>query len=528
MFKNESDVVAKKAKKRYEVLAKQKSPHTPTKIEPMSPEDVSTTTLAYDWLPQTSCTRLVPDTRYPTPESMTRKIEPSIEDQALGFFIGNYVAQPTFVPRGQFEWVTEMLAQPFTDGILRHSVNAASLAGFANATKSPAIMQQAQAAYVSALHLTNKALTVKESAVKDSTLISVIMLGMYENFVFQDRRDLSAWEKHVNGACALLKLRGTEQFRSDLGRRLFHQFYGVIMLVALETGKPVHQGIHDLYRTMTLTSDYTVHGRAWTTRLVDVMHTSIDLNRDQTTDPRTMVTAALNLDHEIEEIKVLMPHVWDFEEVRLEQPSEHLHGELYHVYLDPWIAQMWNAVKSCRLCLYKIIRENVNKGWLQYNPPVFSREEYESIKKNAEEITRSTAAAIVASVPQIVGMIPWIDLEVARHRMSDPKVAIPSPTNRICPPGTFTDVARSTHMLHLVWPLYAAAGLDLMSTEMRQWSIDILHFIALRIGSRQAVLLAEELKQVQRSGIFTTPYADHTSVLTPSYPQMGRIISEDV
>jgi hypothetical protein len=179
MFKNESDVVAKKAEKRYEVLARQKALPSPTKKEPITPEPIISETweLNYDWLRQQNSIHVVPNTRYPTPESMTREIVPSIEDQALGFFIGNYVAQPTFVPRGQFEWVTELLAQPATEEILRHSVNAACLAGFANATKNPIIMQQAQAAYVSALHLTNDALRVKESAVKDSTLISVIMLG---------------------------------------------------------------------------------------------------------------------------------------------------------------------------------------------------------------------------------------------------------------------------------------------------------------------------------------------------------------
>ncbi|EAT89125.2 hypothetical protein SNOG_03920 [Parastagonospora nodorum SN15] len=456
MFKNESDVVAKKAEKRYEVLAKQNAPPSSTKKEPLLPE--RTTSEAWEsnfgWLNQNGSTHVV-HTRYPTPESMIREIVPSIEDQALGFFIGNYVAQPTFVPRGQFEWVTELLAQPVTEDILRHSVNAATLAGFANATKSPSIMKQAQTA------------------------------------------------------------------------RLFHQFYGVIMLVALETGRPVHQGIHDLYQIMTPTSDYSIHGRAWTTRLVDVMHAGINLNRDNDADPKTMVIAAMNLDREIDEINALMPSVWDFEVVHLEQSSEHLHGKVYHIYLDPWIAQMWNNVKSCRLCLFKIVRENLNKGWAQHDPPLFTQNEYEAVKSTAEEISRCTVAEIVASVPQIIGMVPFPDVDTARRRASDPNIDVTSPAHKIRPPGTFIDATRSTHMLHLIWPLYAAAGLDLVTSEMRQWSIEILHYIALRLGNRQAVVLADELKEVQRTGIFTTPYADRTAVPTSPYNRLGRIITEE-
>lgn len=549
MFKNESDVVAKKAEKRYEVLAKQKPSSSSTKKEPITPENIISESweFSYVWSPQSSSTQVVPYSRYPTPESMTREIVPSIEDQALGFFIGNYIAQPTLVPRGQFEWVTELLAQPVTEDILRHSVNAATLAGFANATKNPIIMQQAQTAYLSALRLTNNALGVKEEAIKDSTLISVIMLGtsislqnlheiianlvhrrvgMYENFVFQDRRSISAWAKHVDGACALLNLRGKEQFKSSLGRRLFHQFYGVIMLVALETGRPVHQGMHDLYRVMTPTSDYSIHGRAWTTRLIDVMHTGIDLNRDQKTDPKTMVAAAMDLTREMDEIRTLMPSVWDFETVYLEKPSEHLYGNMYHIYLDPWIAQMWNNVKSCRLCLLKIIRENLTKGWT-HDPPLFSKEEYESIKTMAEETTLTTAAAVVASVPQITGMIPFPDLNTATRRASDPNVGILSSVYKLRPLGTFINVAQSTHIVHLIWPLYAAGGLDLMSYEMRNWVIEILYYVALRIGNRQAVVLADELKEIQRTGIFTTPFADRTAVPIPSLTQIGKVVADE-
>jgi hypothetical protein len=517
MFKNESDVVAKKAEKRYEALAKQKFPVSSTKKEPVTPDSDSAETwdFTHDW-PRSSASnaQIVPYTRYPTPESMTREVVPSIEDQALGFFIGNYVAQPSFVPRGQFEWVTELLGKSAPEEILRHSVTAASLAGFANATKNTVIMQQAQAAYGSALRLTNNALRVTETAVKDSTLISVILLGLYENFLFRDRRSIQGWVKHVDGACALLNLRGKQQFESDVGRRLFHQFYGVILLVALETGKPVHPGMHDLYRAMTPSSDYSIHGRA-SIRLIGVLHSSIQLNQDQETEPRTMVHSAMNLDRELNEINEHMPSIWNYETVLLEQPSPHLYGNMYRIYLDPWIAQMWNNINSCRICLFKIIRENLNKGRTQYDPPLFSKEEYDSIRASAEATSRATAAAIVASVPQITGMIPFPDPETAKRRATEPNNAEPSPIYEVCPHGTYITTKLSTHMVHLIWPLYAAGGLDLMSSEMRQWTIDILHYVALRIGNRQAVVLADELKTIERTGVFTTPFADRTARSLP-------------
>lgn len=504
MFRNESDVVAKKAEKRYEELAKQKEPTASNRKEQQG--------LGYDgsdWVaftndpsyPPRSSTHMVPWTRYPTPESMTLEIVPSIEEQAQGFFFANYVAQPSIVPRGQFEWVTELLARPDTEDILRRSVNATSLAGLANATKSPAIMQKAQAAYVDALRVTNSALRVKETAVKDSTLIAVIMLGMYENMVSQGKQSIHAWAKHVAGACALLNLRGKDQFKSELARRIFHQFYGVVLLVALETGTLVHEGMRDLYEALTPSSSYEVHGRQFTTKVVNVMYDAINLNQDKHSDPVTMVNTALKIDRELDIIKALMPSIWHYETITLGQPSEYHFGDTYHVYVDPWIAQMWNNLRSCRMYLYKILRDNVARGCEAYNPPLFSVDEIKPQKESAEQVMRATAAGVIASVPQITGMIPFPSPQSPKPR--DPTSSGPmrqEPRYTLHPPGTFLDPAKSTGMVHLIWPLYAAGQSDLSSPEMRQWCIEMLHTIALRIGTRQAVVLAEDLKDIQRSG----------------------------
>lgn len=513
MFRNESEGVARKAEKRYETLKKQMPPAA-SRRKQVPPSDLDFADMwafDQDWLlPQTS-THIVSETcmEYPSPESLSRQIVPSIEDQALGFFIGNYVAQPTIVPRGQFEWVPELLSQPNPEVILRISINAASLAAFANATKSPDIMRKAQAAYGNALRMTNNALRVQETAIKDSTLISVIMLGTYENSFYQDKDSAQAWARHVDGASALLNLRGKEQFQTGLGRRIFHQFYGVILLVALEMGKPVHPGMYELYQNLNPMADYSVHGRSWTTRMVNILHDAIDVNQDRSSDPRVMVSTALGIDCELDKMKEKMPHVWDFETIQIES-SEHLYGDTYHVYLDPWIAQMWNNIKICRMNLYRIIRENLIRGQTHFHPPVFSQEEYNSISANAEKIVRSTMVDIVASVPQITGMIPFADLTTARRRASDPSLVETLPIFTIQPPGTYLDPSQSTQMVHLIWPLYAVGRTDLATTQLRQWCIDMLQYLALRIGTRQAVVLAEELKEMQRIGSPAETYLDNT------------------
>lgn len=513
MFKNESDVVAKKAEKRYEELAKQKAPM-------VKHADSRTWICHDDWPPPRSNTICVPDTWYPTPESMVLEIAPSIEDHALGFFVGNYVAQPTFVPRGQFEWITEALACPNSDTILRTSVDAACMAAFANATKSPAIMKKAQAAYGSALRMTNNVLRIKEMAVKDSTLISVIMLGMYENFVFQDDVSIQAWQRHVDGACALFKLRGNGQFQSSLGRRIYHQFFGTIMLVAFQTGTPVHEGMRDMYNTMTTMADYGVVGRPCT-KLIQLLHDIININHSGKTDPRSIVDKALDMSRELEEVKLSMPGLWHREVLHLKQASPHLYGNTYHMYLDPWIAQMWNNLNSCQLYLYTVLRENLIKCDALFDPPLFTNDEYDTIMASTVSMIHETTATIVASVPQITGMVPFPAAPAAKLRDKHAKPSKTISHHVLHPPGTLLDPTKSNHLVHLIWPLYGAAQSDEASPEMREWTIGMLHFIALRIGTRQAIVLANELRKIQQTGFSSVSFVDRTTLRLPSRSRTG-------
>lgn len=504
MFKDETAVVAKKAEKKYEALAMQIPQQGSVSRRKQSPPLSSCEQSPIVWSDadfRTSDSYVPFD--YPSPESMTMEITPSIEDQAFGFFISNHVSMPTQVPRGQYEWVLEALNQPGCEQVLRDSVNAASLAGLANTTKNPVIMAKAHTAYGSALRMTNKALRAKETAVKDSTLISVIMLGLYENFVFHDKRSIQAWAKHVKGACALLNLRGKEQFDSNIGRRMFHNIFGIIMLVCLEADQAVPYGIQELYDHGNQTSDYAVHGRQWTTRLTTFMHNAINLNKDVKSDPITLVTTAVKLDRELDRIKALMPAIWRYETVQLQQPSEHAYGAFYHIYMDSWIAQMWNNLRSCRMYLYRVIREQLWKG-SACKPPLFSKEEVAPQMEAAENVIRITIAAICASAPQLTGMIdfPRWPAPNAKGSGLGSQPEAPNTTDPrflIHPPGTFLDPSKPTGMHHLIWPLYAAGTSDLSSSDMIQWVIDMLYYIALRIGTRQAVVLAESLKETQKS-----------------------------
>ena len=62
------------------------------------------------------------------------------------------------------------------------SIDAVSLAYLSHQAYSNVALSTAREKYVSALHMTNKALQSPEVAVKDSTLLASLLLDLFEKF----------------------------------------------------------------------------------------------------------------------------------------------------------------------------------------------------------------------------------------------------------------------------------------------------------------------------------------------------------
>lgn len=83
------------------------------------------------------------------------------------------------------------------------------------------ILPIAYKTYSTAIASLNAALATPATSARDGTLLSVLLLGLFEAVLFRGRQSPTSWTAHTHGALALLKLRGAEQFKTDLGRRLF-------------------------------------------------------------------------------------------------------------------------------------------------------------------------------------------------------------------------------------------------------------------------------------------------------------------
>jgi hypothetical protein len=91
-----------------------------------------------------------------------------------------------------------------------------------------------------------------ESAKKDSTLVSILLLSQVEALDCYTSRSLAAWENHVKGAAAIIQLRGAEKLRAPLEIRLFIQATSSLFICCIKNRIHLPSHLFDLKETAAL------------------------------------------------------------------------------------------------------------------------------------------------------------------------------------------------------------------------------------------------------------------------------------
>lgn len=149
-------------------------------------------------------------------------IRPTLEERATCYFAMQYVVGIQ-APAPGFANMEYMSILDESDQHLSAAFKAVSVASYAHHERSQDLRDASRSQYAKALRCTNEALRCPVESIKDSTLMAIMMLGMYEVMTGCNRSSVKAWTEHVRGSSMLLKLRGLEQMKTPVGRRLFVQ-----------------------------------------------------------------------------------------------------------------------------------------------------------------------------------------------------------------------------------------------------------------------------------------------------------------
>ncbi|KUJ15381.1 uncharacterized protein LY89DRAFT_111541 [Mollisia scopiformis] len=412
-------------------------------------------------------------------------LAPSLEDRATGFFVANYVLGMSGPSRGHLDYIADVSRTQIMDDSLVSSMKAVGLAGFAHAEHAPSLMKNARYQYVRALKSTNAALRDPVEAKKDTTLLAIMILGIFETITGCTTRSLRDWARHVNGAAAVIKLRGPDQIKTPHGRRMLIQVTASLLINCLQRGVALPSHIQEY-----MTAAIKLVGTPDPAFVINdcMMHFAnlrASVLSGKLTDQHEILRLSLELDAKLLDIVINVPPGWEYQTITTLEQSDVAYKGRYHLYYDYWIAMIWNALRSLRLLIHELIRDILLKGFAQ-RPPTFHSTEHTAQFQISTDTLYQHQEEILLSAAQHMNNFPKAqDLSVYKSVTSIPLIAY----NELHAP------LRMSGGSFLIWPLWHAGILDISTEEVRRFAIKNLNFIGDTMGIQQAFVLAKSVEE---------------------------------
>ncbi|KAH8801680.1 hypothetical protein F5884DRAFT_524046 [Xylogone sp. PMI_703] len=517
-FRNESDNVIRKAKARTKgsrIVAGQASTKPQTKDEPAYIQtlilgDASSIYQTSDssvrspsYLSSISSDTLIEsDVEHYSVHPLTLSsfaIVPTTEQRGTSFFVNNFVAPHSWPSQGHFSFLDEVCRKDGLDEWLMHGMAAVGLACQANSTKSTHLMYQARKEYTAALRATNNALRSSD-ATKDSTLLTIMVLSIFETVTGKKESSMKAWAEHLSGAAELIKLRGDSQLKTQVGYGMFLQITSHYMIACMQRDVPLPPDLARL-RTKAIKQ---LNGSVPATPLLAAVDRftafRAAMKSGTLAGPESILREGLAIDGLFASVFKDVEREWFYETVYTDTDPEVIYNGRYDIYYDYWVAQIWNSVRACRLLLNERIRGQLLIGFASV-PPLFLSEEYTALLQTTTETILQMRDEILYSVPQHIGY-------VTRKPFTRPSGSVSTIPTRNTNSSSPPDYSASPSILDwrpkegpviaaagyfLLWPLFVSGLTRLTSPEVRELTIERLRYVADVMGMQQAHACADYL-----------------------------------
>ncbi len=470
-------------------------------------------------------------------------LTPTCQERGTAYFFSRYVTIDENTCHQRFDFVydvwkpTSLVPERQVDGVLA-SMTAVGLMGLGNMTKSTELMEAARKSYGTALRLTNYALKNSVEAVKDTTMLSVLILGLFEMMTENTPRTAKAFQEHVNGAAALAKLRGVNQFRTAGGMKMFLMITQRVMISCIQREVPMPEALVNLRTEMGKFLDSSDPTWQITEPIYQVLQIRYDIKSGALTDPEVIIGRLVGIEDEFERLVGRFPKTWHYRTLKVPRQHPAIFGDICHVYPSMWHATIWNGIRTVRLLVLETIMAEIHKDSQNASPRLMS-DWYNEVFAGAKRKVELMIEAINASVPQHVGLLnnkngrlenttpattPISSVEVRQtpspptspaSRASSSSSGGESPrrrdkSQRRTPQGpTLVDPTRATSsedeagrfMLlasatnTLVWPLYMVGMSSLCTEAMKIYAIERLRTMYMETSLKQADAVANLLEE---------------------------------
>lgn len=407
-------------------------------------------------------------------KSPTRGLSPSPDEIGINYFLRSFVIGGQSSSRGYLNYIPSVYVNDGEHPTLVASLAAIGLVALANSTQQPELASHARAKYLEAIHNINTALASPSESVKDSTLMSVISLGLFEQV-----SGFETWVRHVEGAAALVVARGRSQFSSPVTIRMFNQVRADLVIASLHGTKPILGGILELQEEAAGHTDTA--SAYWQlgvlgTRCANLLFALRNLTGE---GPWAgFLEEATSIEHDfqrtIESLVMVEPYTTTQEP--LGDPSNILNGRVDR-YQDIWAIRVWNNSRNLQMILCEIICFLLNTLLGKNIAPALQRSMSHRLQETLETLSK-LGNDCLATIPQAMEL---------SSSSSDPRPSVDL---------SFRGNISGGYML--TWSLYMVGKCAVTTKDTRKWIIQRLQSIGSNTGTSIALQLVEDIIKIDQ------------------------------
>lgn len=398
----------------------------------------------------------------------------NVDEIGVNYFLRSFVHGTQSTSRGYFNYVPSAYSTDNEQPTLVVSMAAVGLVALANSTQQPELAAYARAKYVEGIHKVNAALASPVESIKDSTLMSVITLGVFEHV-----SEYQSWVRHVEGAAALVVARGNGQFSSPAAIRMFNQVRADLVLACLHGTKPFPNDILELQEEASKYAD--IGSSFW---LLGVLGTRCAKLLFGVRTNSGLLPWSYYLE---EAILIERDFQRAVETLAIQEPyttkrdcgvdPNITHDDRFDLYKDPWAIRVWNNCRSLQMILCEIMWYLLNKVLSADLEPTL-RAQMNLKLNNTLQTLSILGNDILATVPQSLEFI-------SSSPESHPSINI-----------SLRGSVSGRYML--IWCLYMVGKCAVTKRETRKWVIRHLQDIGRNTGISIALELVDNVVKIDQ------------------------------
>ncbi|KAF2994263.1 hypothetical protein E8E13_002116 [Curvularia kusanoi] len=393
--------------------------------------------------------------------------------EAVTFFFKNFITLPQQAEstRGYLEFLVPLYNQALPSSVLHLATSAVAMAAVGQYPGREALVSEAVKSYGKAIRKLNTDLKDPVMGKSNETVLAILMFSLYETIMSTDD-SITAWGNHVDGAVALTKLRGTDQFNDPMSHAMFRAVRTMMITSCVQRSKPIDSfpgqsgwiGESDIAsenaaNRLTLICIDLPNLRARANKL-----TSTLFDATEEKEARQIIDFAQLVDGNLEEWYRTLPPEWKHQIIGVESqiPEDIANAEKWpgeqHAYHDVPLASIMNDYRVCRIFCRRVMLACLD--WLAYGG-------------FTDEANYAQSVFVVQQmVDELSACVPFhLDYELQPLAKET---------------GQEQYAAEAFGGYSLVWPLYVAANAETVPQRQRDWLLGRLSVIGYRFGLSSA------------------------------------------